>query len=443
MDDSVDNQLADHLRQTLDGYQTPYQLGAWEAFDLARQPAKRRLGAWYRYVAAASVLGGMLLAPLWLNDACLPSPMKSSSVANGSTQPGRASTLKKQSLLLPKTYVPASSEQVVAMKQHKTRNYRVPIGSSINLLVRKTPPDAAPHIARFAPTNETKGGNLTEKSGSYSSGISRELVTVTPSGPIKSVDSQSGQTPTAPVISATTVTQTTLISVATALAMTATVVPDKERERRRAVTWSLALAPQTAYIPNGRSSLTLGGGVVSDIALSRRFSVSTGLSVAQQTVGIAPPVNQVMTTLGRQLTGTDARYVLIDLPFNLTYQVGKRTKPLFRVSAGLSSLAFLSQQYTDTYQRSQTVVTQVIDGNGRPQIVQQTTLIEAVQTRSEMPFGGVYWGRLLNLSVGIERPLSRRMVFAIEPYLKYPIGPLTQENLSIGSAGVSIRVGIR
>ncbi|GAB3643342.1 hypothetical protein [Spirosoma arcticum] len=443
MDDSVNKQLADHLRETLDGYQTPYQLGAWEQFDRARQPTKRRLGAWYRYVAAASVLGGMLLAPLWLDDAPLPSPTTSGSVADRVTQPGKASALNKQSPLLPAIMDTASRGPAVAVGQRKTQTRPVRTGSSFNLVVNKTTPDAAPPVARFMPTNKTEDDNLMRKSGSDSLGVSRQSVTVTSNRPTNSVVSESGQPPAAPVVSGTTATQTTLISVATALTMTETAAPDKERERRRAVTWSLALAPQTAYIPNGHSSLTLGGGVVSDIALSRRLSVSTGLSVAQQTVGMSPPVNQVMTTLGRQLTGTNARFVLIDLPLNLTYRVGKRTKPLFRVSAGLSSLAFLRQQYTDTYQIPQTQVTQVIGPNGRPQTVLQTTLIEAVQTRPRGPFGGVYWGRLLNLSVGIERPLSRRTVFAVEPYLKYPIGPLTQENLSIGLAGVSVRVGIR
>lgn len=442
MDDSADKQLADHLRQTLDSYQTPYQLGAWEAFDHARQPAKRRFGVWYRYVAAASVLGGMLLAPLWLDDAHLPSPTPSGSVASRSAQPGQASAQKQQSLLLPGVAVPASREPVMATNQRTTQNQPVRIGSSVNLFVRTTQPPGSPQIARFAPTDKTERLDTGRKPDADRSKTGNQSVAVIAGGPSNPVGNESGQPPTAPVVSGTATTQTTLISVATALAMTETATPDQQRERRRVVTWSLALAPQTAYVPNGRSSLTLGGGVVSDIALNRRFSVTTGLSVAQQTVGLPRPAYQVMAT-GRQLTGTDARFVLVDLPLNLTYQIGKRTKPLVRVSAGLSSLAFLRQQYADSYLTPQTQVTQVIDLNGRPQTVRQTTQIKEVQIRPETVAGGVYWGRLLNLSFGIERPLSRRTVFAVEPYLKYPIGPLTAENLSIGSAGVSVRVGIR
>lgn len=443
MDDSVDKQLADHLRQTLDGYQVPYQLGAWEQFDRARQPAKRRLGAWYRYGAAACVLGGMLLAPRWLDDARRPLPSTSGSVASRSTPPGKVSGQKKQSGPLPAFSGPGSREPVVALSQPETRTRPIRTGSLARYVPDWIPSGPSSRVTPFGPINEIKRVELVGKPGSYSSRVADQSTPVTSNEPTRSGISEPGQPATAPDVPTPTVAQPTLISVATALAMTETAAPDKQPDRRRAVTWSLALAPQTAYIPNGRSSLTLGGGVISDIALSRRFSVSTGLSVAQQSVGIAPPLNQVMTTTGRQLTGTDARFVLIDLPLNLTYQVGKRTKPLFRVSAGLSSLAFVHQQFADTYQTPRTVVTQVIDQNGRPQIVQQTTQIETVQTRPPTTFGGVYWGRLLNLSVGIERPLSRRTVFALEPYLKYPLGPLTQANLSVGSAGVSVRVGIR
>lgn len=455
MDDSVDKQLADHLRQTLDGYQAPYQLGAWEQFDRARQPAKRRLGGWYRYVAAACALGGLLLAPLWLDDARLPSPNASGLPTNRTTQPDRAFNHKKQSPSLPAISTPPSGEPVVAAPQSKPQNRPIAGGSPVRLAMGKTPSSAAPGGARFVPTNKSSDAGIASKSGKPnnagiagqsgfdSSGVNRQWVTVPLNQPLNPVRNEAGQLATAPVASTPAVTPTMPVSVATAVAMNEPASPTTKRERRRAVTWSLALAPQTAYIPNGRSSLTVGGGVVSDIALSRRFSVSTGLAVAQQRVGFAPPANQVMTTSLRQLTGTNARLMLIDLPLNLTYQVGKQTKPLFRVSAGLSSLAFLSQQYTDTFQTPQIRITPVTTPTGTPQAGLQTTMIETVQTRPQMGFGGIYWGRLLNLSVGIERTLSPKMVFAVEPYLKYPLGPLTQDNLSIGSAGVSLRVGIR
>ena len=236
------------------------------------------------------------------------------------------------------------------------------------------------------------------------------------------------------------------MSVADALALNAAIVAQPKQPGRRVVTWSVALAPQTAYVPNGHSSLSTGGGVVSDIALKGRFGLSTGLSVAQQSVGLSQPIYQVTTTTSgpvRQRTATDARLVFIDLPLNVTYQVDKPARPLFRVSAGLSSLALVSQRYTDTYLTTQTQVVPGIDFNGQPSSVVQTSLTNEVDVRPGRGFGGVYRGRLLNLSVGIERILSRRTVVAIEPYLKYPLGPLTQENLEIGSAGVSLRVDIR
>lgn len=443
MDDSVDKQLADHVRRTLNGYQTPYQLGAWEQFDRARQPAKQRLGAWYRYATAACLLGVTLLAPLWLDDARLPSLVITGPVANRLTPLGKALTQEKQPVVLPAGLGTASNEEIVATERRRKRNRLISVDSWDDLVLDKNLPSLPSRVPLLRAANKAKSTDLVVQSGNDSASVLLQLTTITPPPPTNSIINRSAQPLTAPAISTSATTQTTLVSVATALALTETATPDQQTERRRAVTWSLTLAPQTAYVPNGHSSLTLGGGVLSDIALSGRFSVSTGLSIARQIVGIAPPVNQVMTTSGRQLTGTNARFIFIDLPLNLTYQVGKRTRPLFRVSAGLSSLMFLNQQYADTYQTLHTVATQVIDQNGRPQIIQQVTQTEEVLTRPTIAFRDGYWGRLLNLSVGIERSLSRRTVFAVEPYLKYPLGPLTQENLSIGSAGLSLRIGIR
>lgn len=235
------------------------------------------------------------------------------------------------------------------------------------------------------------------------------------------------------------------LSVSEALAQQAT--PDAEAvpAHKRIVIWSLALSPQTAYVPNGHSALSMGAGLISDVALRGRLGLTTGLSVARQTVSLSPPVYRVLTTTGpaRQRTGTDARLMLVDLPLNLTYRVGPAARPSLRISAGLSSLALVSQRYTDTYLTTQTEVVQVLDSGGRPTLMMQTTSTNEVEVRPAGAFSGIYWGRLLNLSISIERPLTQRMVLAVEPYLKYPLGTLTQEKLPIGSAGVHLRIGFR
>lgn len=437
MDDSLHKQLADQMRRTFNGYQTPYQLGAWEAFERHRQPARRRGVIWFRYAAAACLLAGLALAPLWVDDAGLPAVITPVSSLN---RIGPAPALTNQRTTGPLPAQTRSAQLTPSFSQRPpstgpartgftTHRYQpsIDISPAIAHTVSATPPKRAvsgsavipvPTVDIHQPDVSASAGELQGHQVTKNSVISQPVLT--------------------PVTASTPVTDT--------LTLHDAIVAQRRQTGHRAITWSVALAPQTAYLPSGHSSLSMGGGVIADITLNGRFWLSTGLSVAQQTVGLSQPIYQVTTTTSgpvRQRTATDARLVFIDLPLNLTYQVGKPTRPLFRVSAGLSSLALVSQRYTDTYLTTQTQVVPVIDFNGQPGSVVQTSLTNQVEVRSGSGFGGVYWGRLLNLSVGIERPLSRRMVVAVEPYLKYPLAPLTQENLKIGSAGVSLRVGIR
>ena len=448
MDDRIYKHLADHMRRTLEGHQEPYQPGAWEAFERNRQPAPRHGFGWLRYATAACLFAGLLLAPLWLDEDWrllkVPGPQSQSGVASlqpthrPEAPPTRLVADSAVAVVLSASTQPAAASSAgddppIHRSQEATLNDLPPVGANPPSPARLEAVRAAgsPRLD-LRSKRATLPADALPAVATHGAEVKSELLERT----AESRHRRFADIPAMPLPS---------VSVREFVESPAAPAAEPKPTRRGIVTWSLALSPQTAYVANGRSALSMGGGMVSDIALGGRFSLSTGLSVAQQMVGVAQTVYQVMatTTPVRQRTGTDARLVLIDLPLNLTYQAGKAARPAFRFSAGLSSLAFVSQRYTDSYQIVRTQVVQGTDQQGRPQPTVQTMVSNEVEIRAGGAFGGVYWGRLLNLSVTLERPLTQRAVVAVEPYIKYPLGSFTEERLSIGSVGVNLRVGIR
>lgn len=425
MNDRVDQELTDHIRQTMTDYEAPYALGAWEQFERERTRSQRRLGVWFRYAAAACLLGGMLVAPLWLGDHRWIGP----GIGGRTNEPPTTASVRKHINQHP-TVLVQNKPTGTARELQRRPDYAA---SAAQRPVREPRLSAQPFIGIAVPIRPNTSV-LPVDSTAYRPPI----LPVRPNNPAVLTEATLANTlPESP--SLTNPTAATPLSVSAALAETTAILAESKQQRRRSVVWSVAVAPQSAYMQNSASALTLGGGFYSDIALSKRISLSTGLSLAQQQVGYAPPANRPVPLSGRQLVGTDARLITLDLPVNIRYQVGKLTKPLFHVSAGLSSIAFLGENYAYTYQVAQPIL---VTGPTRPTPTPQPP-VQETQSVSAGAFQNIYWGRIVNVSVGVQRPLGDRFLFSVDPYLKYPIGSLTQENLRLGSAGVSFRLGVR
>ncbi len=206
--------------------------------------------------------------------------------------------------------------------------------------------------------------------------------------------------------------------------------------------WGVSLAPQSVHAAGSSPAVALGGGLFSELPISRRFSLSTGLSMARQTLGTTES-GPIIALSSPHLVSTDIRLTTIDVPINLRFRPKGSSEMGFYIEAGFSSLAFLNERYAETYEQQKEVVVLVMGTNGQEQTVTQYVTEQQIVNHSEPAFGRIYWGRLLNFSIGVERRMGSQFRLSAEPYLKYPIGPFTRENLMLGSGGISLRLGFQ
>ncbi len=179
-------------------------------------------------------------------------------------------------------------------------------------------------------------------------------------------------------------------------------------------------------------------GFVSDLSLTRTISVSSGLVVSHQDLQVEDTGNDI--TLESSLDDvqklTQAKLLALDIPVNFQYHFKRSGITRSFLSIGFSSLFYVQQEFNFTTRQVTEEATESDDGS-----VIISRNISEQQNRSSRPaFSRFDAASMLNISVGFQRPLSPHSDIVFEPYVKYPLGPLTAQNVQYGSGGIQIRI---
>ncbi len=136
----------------------------------------------------------------------------------------------------------------------------------------------------------------------------------------------------------------------------------------------------------------------------------------------------------QQKTTTDFVFTAIDIPVNIRYIVSEMARSRIYVSAGFSSFIYLQQSYNS---RSE-VLAEYTAVNSRGHQIVETGYAIVTSGGEFDAFRRMDLARFFNLSLGyVIRGKNHAMV--IEPFIKYPLGDVTDLNLNVGMAGFSLK----
>ncbi|TWR27478.1 hypothetical protein FPZ43_13460 [Mucilaginibacter pallidiroseus] len=222
---------------------------------------------------------------------------------------------------------------------------------------------------------------------------------------------------------------------------------DKEKQNRdKKVNFSVYAATYFNYAEGSTNQVNAGAGFTSDIKLTGKLKLSTGMALAQNSLkynsglpensnargamySAAPVSDPVLRPDGLFAANAavpvfrnyNASLIGLDVPINLKYEFNPEKSDTY-VSAGLSSGTFIGEKYTYNYAYS----------NSRSAETQS-----AVSTNS---FNGFYFGRTLNFSFGVGYPLGKSNSLIIEPFVKYPLEGMGAQNLRFGASGLNLKI---
>ena len=212
---------------------------------------------------------------------------------------------------------------------------------------------------------------------------------------------------------------------------------DPASRETRKLTFSVFAGSYFNYSEGSENQLNFGAGFVSDIRLSKNLKVSTGVSIASNSLNYDSaqdlPVRAYASFKSAEyysgnlttITSYNASLLALDIPLNLKYQfIAESDK--FYLSAGLSSGTYLNETYAYQYRNFSTATGSYASPPQDQKIKKQLNDFDL--------------GRTLNLSLGISTGFGKTQVISIEPFMKYPLSGLGSEDLRFGSAGINLKL---
>jgi hypothetical protein len=223
----------------------------------------------------------------------------------------------------------------------------------------------------------------------------------------------------------------------------------------RTVSFGIYAATYVNYASKSNNQVNEGIGISSDIRISRKFNLSTGIAIGQNSLNydgqLPPEQSRLLSATANSspnnsisdktsalaapayransffaatpsLKNYSASLVGLEIPINLKYHFNPEKNETF-VSIGISSGTFINERYTSTYSYTTPFA---------------SNLSQTTNQSLQQKFNGFYFAKTLNFSFGAGYHISGNDLI-IEPFLKYPIDGLGSQQIKFGSGGVNLK----
>jgi hypothetical protein len=231
------------------------------------------------------------------------------------------------------------------------------------------------------------------------------------------------------------------------------VAPMTDNEKK--VKFGVYAATFFNYAKGSENQLNMGVGFTSDIKISKKVKLSTGVAIVQNSLNYINQTNfpsspQLLynTNAGANTTtsGTANAYnfnnaqsapgikdynallVGLDIPLNLKYEFNPQKSRSY-IIVGLSSGTFINESYTYNFNSPNY-------GGGLALLAGSQQPPQPQTTKNS--FNDFYFARTLNVSFGVGYPLGKNHLI-IEPFLKYPLAGLGAQQIHFGAGGVNLK----
>ncbi|MFO7891737.1 MAG: outer membrane beta-barrel protein [bacterium] len=207
-------------------------------------------------------------------------------------------------------------------------------------------------------------------------------------------------------------------------------------EKEKEIKLGIIFSPLINQAENDyNTKICFAGGVSSEIPLFSQLKVDVGVLLSKQVIGIDSKIEGSQKT---EVYGSspskkmDVQLLALDIPINLKYDLMENSRGSLFVSAGISSVVYFEENYKSAYYAETFLA---IDENP-----ERAVTVYKEEEKSVKAFNRIDAAKIINFSMGVNYRLRNGMDIQIEPFIKYPVSPLTSENIKLGSGGIQFRV---
>jgi len=195
-------------------------------------------------------------------------------------------------------------------------------------------------------------------------------------------------------------------------------------------------------------NVNFGGGVAVAYNLGKNVSISSGISYMQLDAQRGPnqvdiPNEFAQTSLSsynysKSLNAINTSLIGLDIPVNLKFNLNSSVY----ARAGVSVFSVLNESRYNNFEEHIAVLSYAAPAPGNadqkaaPEPMIRT--VHSQEANENTPYEGKNFTGFFNLSVGYKLPLFQKLNLAIEPYLKVPIGSLSEQDMDLSNGGLKI-----
>jgi hypothetical protein len=182
--------------------------------------------------------------------------------------------------------------------------------------------------------------------------------------------------------------------------------------------------------------------------LTRNISVRPGLAMARHAYSMesnspgrtsldytAPELSGVTGTVSSYKA--DIEVLAMEVPVNFVFSVRKRARTTLFVSTGTSTLFYLNQRLSGSFDNTYTKT--MYDANSGAVSYESVTTTALIESEHEF-LNRVDFMGLANFSAGYSFPFSKTSHLLLEPFVQLPVKDLTSLNLRIRYGGLSMKI---
>ncbi|PTS93793.1 hypothetical protein DBR11_24590 [Pedobacter sp. HMWF019] len=188
-----------------------------------------------------------------------------------------------------------------------------------------------------------------------------------------------------------------------------------------------------------QSRLNMGAGVTTEYKLSKSFSLSSGVAYVAMAAGknLTPDFSQASMMSNKKLTSVNSDIRAIDIPISLTFNVNKQ----LYTSVGVSYFGVISEKRNNKYLTELEVSSTLQDvATGDIKSFQSVLREKNNEVVTETPLNGNSYLGFFNFSVGRKQEIFNKYNIVVEPFLKIPVGKLSNQDLKLTNGGVRLKL---
>ncbi|TCK80585.1 hypothetical protein [Albibacterium bauzanense] len=196
--------------------------------------------------------------------------------------------------------------------------------------------------------------------------------------------------------------------------------------------WKFGVELSSSFISD---KMNYGGGVFTERRLSDKVSLTSGLVFTK--INAANEMKPVEISSSTRKVGVESSMQALDIPLSIVYQVSDG----FYASMGVSLLTVLDEN--KSYQYETDVVSQSFvkdPKTGVESTVYSTVTRQYTEPVKEADSKGNNNIGYFNLSIGKKQDFYGKTKLLLEPFLKVPVGKLSDREVKLMNAGLKIKV---